>query len=139
MARDGDQVFRITSALGKSAARQIASLSLAVHEKLVAAPIEGGTPVDTGWASANWTPSVGAPNPQSQPENPTSGDVAAARGKAIQGQAQVLQYRLGQGSVFISNAAPYIGYLNNGSSQQAPAGFVQRAIANAVREESRAR
>jgi len=36
-------------------------------------------------------------------------------------------------SVHISNDAPYIGRLNAGSSSQAPAGFVQRAIADGIR------
>jgi hypothetical protein len=36
------------------------------------------------------------------------------------------------GEVHVSNAVPYVQSLNDGHSQQAPAGFVQAAIAKAV-------
>lgn len=48
------------------------------------------------------------------------------------GVAQVATYRLGQGSVFISNNVPYIVYLNQGSSSQAPPGFVETAVEVAI-------
>ena len=50
-----------------------------------------------------------------------------------QGIAEVAtQYTLDQGSVFVSNNVPYILKLNDGHSQQAPAGFIQTAIHKAV-------
>lgn len=71
------------------------------------------TPVDTGNARANWVPSVGSPAPR--------GDRAA-------GTAAVMAYQLGQGALYVSNGVPYITYLNNGSSRQAPALFVEAAV-----------
>lgn len=83
-----------------------------------------GTPVQTGHARANWIPSVGTPH---QGELDTAGGNAAA----AQGQAQVMAYTLEQGPMYVSNRAPYIRRLNEGSSTQSPALFVESAIARA--------
>ncbi len=83
-----------------------------------------GTPVDTGHARASWVPAVGAPN-LVEPVG-TSGALAAA------GAAQVMAYKLAQGMLYISNVAPYIRRLNAGHSNQAPAMFVELAIARAI-------
>lgn len=91
------------------------------------------TPVDTGWARANWVPSIG------DPFTGTAGSAQEARAGVIdrspqeQGIAQVaLGYTLSQGNITISNNVPYIRRLNEGSSSQAPAAFVQSAIARAI-------
>lgn len=88
------------------------------------------TPVDTGWARANWIPSIGAP-PSQPTGSPT--DVGAARAAQQQGVAAIaVGYTLEQGNVSITNNVPYIRRLNEGSSGQAPAMFVQSAIARAL-------
>ncbi len=92
------------------------------------------TPVDTGWARANWIPSIGAP-PTSPAGETGSGepDVGAAGAAQQQGVAQIaVGYTLEQGNVSITNNVPYIRRLNEGSSSQAPAMFVQSAIARAL-------
>jgi hypothetical protein len=76
------------------------------------------TPVDTGHARRNWVPSVGTPN--------TS--IAADDTASAAGVAAVLAYKLESGSLWVANVVPYIRSLNYGHSQQAPAGFVERAI-----------
>lgn len=92
-----------------------------------------GTPVDTGWARANWVPRIGTP-PKGTSGSPESVSVAAQS----LGIAQVAGgYRLAAGPVFISNNVPYIVFLNEGSSQQAPAGFVQNAVMKAITEDLR--
>lgn len=83
-----------------------------------------GTPVDTGHARASWVPSVGSPNHTAV----DGGSTAAHDG----GVAQVLSYKLGQGSLYLTNAAPYIRRLNDGWSDRAPALFIERAIAQAL-------
>ena len=83
-----------------------------------------GTPVDTGHARASWIPAVGAPN-LVEPEG-TSSALASA------GAAQVMAYKLAQGTLFLSNVAPYIRRLNAGHSQQAPTMFVELCIARAM-------
>lgn len=87
------------------------------------------TPVDTGWARANWIPQIGVPfEGNATVTDPQPGDVASAAGQQAAGQAAILGYRIELGSVFISNNVPYIINLNNGSSRQAPPMFVERAI-----------
>lgn len=83
-----------------------------------------GTPVDTGHARASWIPAVGAPN--------LAEPVGADSSLASAGAAQVMAFKLGGGTLYLSNVAPYIGRLNAGHSKQAPALFVERAIATAV-------
>lgn len=93
------------------------------------------TPVDTGWARANWVPTLDNPfdgNPDPE-EGPTAREVAD--GRATQQEAIVgvkRGYRLAKGVVYITNNVPYIRDLNDGSSKQAPAGFVQTAVQRAV-------
>ena len=129
-----DRVKIVVQDLTAFTEKVVRRLSIEAHANLVAAPLEGGTPIDTGWASANWVPSIG------RSFEGTAGTAEQARarrvstGQAEQGLAAVItRYRLRQGPVFISNNVPYIGVLNDGSSAQAPAGFVQKAIAEAVR------
>ena len=49
------------------------------------------------------------------------------------GITALASYRLEGGNIFISNNVPYILALNDGTSRQSPAGFVQNAIQKAVR------
>jgi hypothetical protein len=129
-----DQARIIVDDLASFTERNIRRLSVEVHANLVAAPTEGGTPVDTGWARANWVPAIGNPVTDVDGEPPKKGTKTKAGGKAQRGLARVASsYRLRQGPVFISNNVPYIGRLNDGSSVQAPRGFVQAAILKAIR------
>lgn len=133
-----DQVRIVISSLDRFTAKVVKRLTLEAHANLVAAPSEGGTPVDTGWARANWVPTIGAPAADTvgTQEQAAAGNVNA--GAAEAGLARVVtQYRLEQGPVFLTNNVPYIGFLNEGSSRQAPKGFVQLAIAKAVRTVNR--
>ena len=92
------------------------------------------TPVDIGWAQANWIPSIGAP--PTRPVGATTigePDVGAARAAQQQGIAAIATgYTLEQGNVNITNNVRYIRPLNEGSSSKAPAMFVQSAIARAL-------
>ncbi len=93
------------------------------------------TPVDTGRARANWFVSVGAPEVQNI-EGPNLGDKGANEGAATatalgQAQAALARYDIKLGPIFITNSVPYIGFLDEGASQQAPDGitpFVLQAI-----------
>lgn len=94
---------------------------------LASPPSQGGTPRDTGWASANWIASVGKPfeGTVGSPES-----VSAAQQTAS--LEAILGYKHEQGSAFAANNVPYIAALNFGSSKQAPAGFVEFAVARGV-------
>lgn len=91
------------------------------------------TPVDTGWARANWIPQIAS----------TFKGTAGLAGQPDPGAQQfgiasvAARYRLEDGFVTVTNNVPYIQVLNAGSSKQAPVGFVQAAILRAVRGASR--
>ena len=96
----------------------------------VTAELRKDTPVDTGWAKANWIPQVGSPF--------TGVDGARVRGAIstsaqAAGTAQAAAFDIKKDTViFITNNVPYIKKLNAGTSQQAPALFIESAVANAV-------
>lgn len=82
------------------------------------------TPVDTGRARANWRVSIGTE--VSATVDSTNAQESLSRNKAI-----IMGYR--NGDLIIQNNLPYIEILNRGSSAQAPAGFVEKALQTAAR------
>ncbi len=125
-----DDIKRVKLEVRESTTKEIIALALQIHGELVDNP-PSGTPVDTGWASANWWPSVSTPA-SANTGRPGEGSVASREAQRAAGVTQVLSYKLGQGSIYITNNVPYIDRLNNGWSQQSPAGFVDRAVQVAV-------
>ena len=107
---------------------------LAVDQAVVLA-----TPVDTGRARANWRPSIGTMDTDTlpAPSNPGTG----LRQALADGEAVAARYQGGNKSptVHITNSLPYIKYLNDGSSKQAPRNFVNTAILLAVSAVKQAR
>lgn len=89
------------------------------------------TPVDTGWARANWVPQIGSPRSETVGTRAAAENGQVSTGPQAQGQVDILSYKLGP-TIHISNNVPYIKRLNAGSSTQAPAAFVQSAILRAV-------
>jgi len=94
------------------------------------------TPVDTGRARSNWQVSLGSPlSSEREPYVPGEalgkGEGQNAAGALAQAQERIGARRSGQ-DIYIQNNVDYIGALNDGSSAQAPAGFVQAAIQRAV-------
>ncbi len=108
---------RLGGRLVVAVTQTIRAVTIAIAEDLVPA-----TPVDTGFARANWRPAIGAPPAVPVTALDPTGSAAIARITAVAKRA-----KLGD-TVFIVNNAPYIGALNAGSSPQAPAGFVQSAV-----------
>lgn len=105
----------VMAALERRVEQAVVAMAVNTTEELIAA-----TPVDTGFARSNWTPAVGSP-----PERTDDG--AQARGLA-----EIVRYRLEDGSAFVSNHAEYTQALDAGHSQQRPAGFVRQAMARAI-------
>jgi hypothetical protein len=108
--------------------------AIAVDQTVVIA-----TPVDTGRARSNWRVQSGEPNTAVRPafvagkDGSTLGEntnAAISEGKAIIAADRT-------GTIYISNNLPYIGPLNDGSSAQAPAGFVERAVQSGLQVVSR--
>lgn len=122
---------RIAALLEAATEEVIRRISINVTAELIER-----TPVDTGWARANWIPAIGSPADDDVAEldraSRTAG-VTSARGRQSLGTASLTGYRLQRGNVFISNGVPYIGFLNEGTSDQAPRGFVQDAIVAGIR------
>lgn len=82
------------------------------------------TPVATEHALSNWVPSVGAPYTQVD-GSPDSVSYAAQDA----GIARLKSYDAGRdGSVHVRNNVLYLPFLDRGSSPQASAGWVSRAI-----------
>ena len=94
------------------------------------------TPVDTGHARRNWQVNVGAPNGQELPGVDVSGSLTITSGKS---KLVASKGRNPFSLVFIENNTPYIGRLNEGSSRQAPAMFVDLAITAAVNANANSR
>jgi hypothetical protein len=88
------------------------------------------TPVDTGRARGNWQMEVNTPFVGETGRLSTSGQESIEQAKA-----KAAQYKGGtpHAALYITNNVPYIGKLNEGSSAQAPAGFVEQAVMVGVR------
>tara|TARA_R110002167_G_scaffold93122_2_gene249823 strand:+ start:20235 stop:20648 length:414 start_codon:yes stop_codon:yes gene_type:complete len=124
-----EQIRIVIEGIDSDAEQVIRKLTLDVVANLTKAPSQGGTPVDTGWARANWIANVSSPSTDVVGSPGQAGPARAAQAASL---GRVLGYKLAAGPVFISNNVPYIIRLNDGSSKQAPAGFVQAAIQLAV-------
>lgn len=85
------------------------------------------TPVDTGRAMNNWNISVGTADRSVKEEGGSPAGIQGAKeGIAAATLAGLKPFS----TVWISNSLPYIVFLNEGSSDQAPSGFVERSIKN---------
>lgn len=89
------------------------------------------TPVDTSKALSNWIVTLDSPSnatikPHFGGKKGSSYRSSAAETIAL--AKKVLASKKPGQSIFITNSLPYIKRLNEGSSEQAPAGFVERAV-----------
>lgn len=93
------------------------------------------TPVDSGKAKSNWQVNIG-----SAAEGVIDPHVPGKKGSTAQentdatiaaGNERIDQYVTGQ-DIHITNNVPYIRDLNDGASNQAPPGFVEIAVIEAV-------
>ena len=132
------QVRIIVEAVESFIEKVVKSIVLDVVANLVRAPGEGGTPVDTGWARANWVPNIDSPNRDGGGNRARGSRISQTPGRRAEQQEGIAsvatRYKLGQ-TVYISNNVPYIVRLDQGSSTQAPSGFVQRAIIKAINQD----
>lgn len=131
-----DQIDFIIADLENYTRGEIIALALNVNANLRDSP-PGGTPIDTGWASANWVPSIG--EPYNDPgiasiKEPTPAQITARAQVASNGENDVLSWKPNDGPIFSTNNVPYIEALNDGHSPQSPPGFVQAAMELAIRQ-----
>lgn len=106
----------------KNAQKLQRKVTLKVQEVLVYA-----TPVDTSRALSNWQASKNTPiRSYIDPYFPGKGGNTQRRSaRAAINQGKAAMEGLLPRSCYIVNNAPYIGRLNEGSSLQAPAGFIK--------------
>lgn len=95
------------------------------------------TPVDTSEAESNWQANINAPAsfplPPIYPGERGSTAAQSAREAKAHIQRTLKDKRPGE-PVYLSNVAEHIVDLNNGTSKQEPAGFVERAERKGERE-----
>jgi hypothetical protein len=136
VAAQPDQIDFIITDLARFTRGEIVALALNVDANLRESP-PLGTPVDTGWARANWVPSVGkAFIADSDKRDPTAADIAGRMQEQQQGLNAVLSWQPADGPIFVTNNVPYIQALNagHGHAPQSPPGFVQNAMELAIRQ-----
>ena len=124
------EVNRVVNVLNEAIQRIVISISTNVTAELI-----DNTPVDTGWARANWVPQIGAPfagNSRVLSDDERRSAVGGQRSRQSSAVSGLFNYNVTQGAIFITNNVPYIVRLNEGSSQKAPAGFVQQAIRDGI-------
>lgn len=115
---------RISADISDFTERETIRYILTLRNQLISDP-PIGTPIDTGWATNNWWYS------ESGPATGFASDVNAAKQRQDADTQSIANFKLNGQTVHITNNVPYIGRLNNGYSNQTPAGFVDRAILTA--------
>lgn len=118
-----DRLKKLGERIRHNARETLKATAFAIDQALVTS-----TPVDTGRARSNWIVSLGSPTNEVVE---TYGPGGASTQGAL-GQARDTLAGYTDGSVYISNNVDYIGALNDGSSAQAPAGFIELAIETGV-------
>lgn len=102
---DADQVFRIVATE-------------------VGASVINGTPIDTGRALSNWNAGINAPDDvYRETEDPLDQRTTAR----LTSEFQTLKFG---DTAFLTNATPWVIFLEYGSSKQSPNGMVRRTVAN---------
>lgn len=107
----------VTDKLTTGLEKLMETLATEIGEEVVA-----DTPVLTGYARANWRPSVNAPL-----DDPVSFLDPTGRGAIGRIRTVARAAKLGD-KIYIKNNAPYIEQLNAGRSAQAPPGYVKKAV-----------
>lgn len=107
--------------------------ALAAHQAVVV-----GTPVDEGTARSNWQAELDRPasgtRPAYSPGSKGSTGAQNAQAAIDEGRSVIGGFRINKNrEIHLTNNLPYIGQLNSGSSAQAPEGFVEEALAAAVK------
>lgn len=119
---------------------QVEDNSVVVAKKATFAGLQAAvlaTPVDEGTARSNWNVSVREPDTESTREayvkgnNLGQGESQNANRAIVAGSDKIKQYKYADRKLFITNNLNYIGFLDQGSSEQAPQGMTQFAL-NAI-------
>ena len=105
------------------AEKQMQNTALAVSDVAI-----NTTPFLTGKARFNWLAVIGSPT-YTDNETPTLYNKSANTNASKNRNAPIIKsWRITKGPIQITNGVPYIVYLENGSSKQAPSGMTRHAI-----------
>lgn len=118
-----DRLNRVADRLTDNVVRLMTEIIISIGTAVVIL-----TPVDTGFARANWRPSLNSPATSPISFLDPTGSATIARIETV-----ARRFRIGD-QAFLTNRAPYIGRLNEGSSPQRAAGFVQLAVIEGITE-----
>jgi hypothetical protein len=120
------RITKIASGVTLGAARLTRNAAIGVIQTVVRT-----TPVDTGLARSNWVASIGSPDLSDRAIRSRTEVVSEARSKLSVTVIRDIINRRDQVEIHIANGGPlvpYLFWLNQGSSRQAPAGFVELAL-----------
>jgi len=124
-----ERLEKKAKALDKAASDLAAFVALSLTEELADV-----TPVDTSKAISNWQIGLGSPVASERDAHyigsKGSTELISEDATVIAARVALKGKRPGQ-IIYLSNTAKYIRDLDQGSSLQAPAGFVKRACDNA--------
>ena len=123
------RVATVLSTLDTFTSMRAVSVARNILTILASPPSDGGTPRQTGFASSNWIASIGQAH-----EGVAGSKQNVSRAEQNASLSALSGYRTSQGEIVVANNVPYIGRLNAGSSNQAPPGFIQAAIARGTAE-----
>lgn len=124
-----DPIEVIMDDLDRFITSEIVGLSFELHAELTES-----TPVNLGWARANFVPAIASPWRENLKDaEPSSGAASSKAAKVAAELARIsVSYKVDMGPLYISNNVPYIGRLNDGHSPQAPPGYIETAIERAI-------
>ena len=116
------RILRRARQVEKGGSEALRATALVVNQTVILA-----TPKDTGHAKFNWQIGIDTVvTDEIEGEDPGQGQATISRNASTIGGAKPRKM------IVISNNVPYILVLNEGSSSQAPAQFVQIAILQAI-------
>ncbi len=122
------RILRRARQVETGASQALRATALAINQTVILT-----TPVKFGHARANWQIGIDVAVTEEIDENDISGAATISRNSGI------IRTATPQKSIILSNNVPYIQQLNEGSSSQAPAQFVQLAILDAITAVKRTR
>lgn len=113
----------------KDVSSEASNLAMKVATTIIS-DLAYSTPVDESTAISNWVVALGSPSRAEIPAHyrgSHGSTYSSSAGQTIEEAKKVLASKRPGEAIYISNNTQYIRYLNDGSSAQAPAGFVERA------------
>lgn len=100
-----------------------------IYRQLLEDEKRGGTPVDTGYARASWFLSSGTP----KAHLPAPKRDRKAKYSPPPNAATLSSVKVGE-DIFITNAVPYIVFLNNGTQKLPGLHFIEHAVESATKQ-----